>query len=104
MPKHPGGWKVHHLMPVHVYSPPPEQGGHKVFRLLGGDAVVVCHLGLDVGECLWNNLLQEHDVSGYLCQGLDDGSCSSLKILLIEAINVPRDEGELLRGLGGQQA
>ena len=27
-----------------------------------------------------------------------------LEILLIEAINVPRDEGELLRGLGGQQA
>ena len=101
---HSRGWKVHHLVPVHVHPAPPQQGGHKVVGLLGGDAVVVCHLGLDVGECLWNNLLQEHDVSGYLCQGLDDGSCSSLEILLIEAVNVPRDEGELLRGLGCQQA
>ena len=99
---HSRGWKVHHLVPVHVHPAPPQQGGHKVVGLLGGDALVVCHLGLNVGERLWDDLLEEHDVSGYLYQGLDNGSCPSLEILLVQAINVPRDECELLRGLGGQ--
>lgn len=99
---HPRGGEVHHLVPVHVDPPPPEQGGHKVVRLLSGDTLVVGHLGLDVGKCIWDDLLQEHDVSGHLGQGLDDSSCPSLEILVVEAINVPSDEGELLRGLSGQ--
>ena len=102
MTVHSGGGEVDHLVFVHVDPAAPDQRGHEVVLLLGRDALVARQLGLEVGEGLGDDLLQEHDVRAHARQRLDDGPRPPLEVLLVEAVDVPCDEGEVGGGRGGQ--
>ena len=58
---------------------------------------------LQVRESLRDDLLQEYDISGLLLEDLGHGLGPLLQVVLVEAVDVPGDEHQTPRGLGGHQ-